>query len=359
MYSVDLAADAFFRELGVDFDFFQYGAGQRRTYGRLRPIDYRSPGQLGAYDKVVLWGDFTSLPNYGRTDFSVQVSRVEYGKLGHFLTRRGLINRDNKHRAYTRWVQLFIEGPALSTFSYSLGQNFQRLVPPPEGDAAEFAEAECAFSHFTGICARDSVSYANIAAMTFQTRQAPRLTLGLDVAFLLPTDPKVLEKRPTTKRPRVGLFFKRSRLENIDTLVQALKSQGFDVVFINSWLRSFGDIDRKFRDALSTIRSCDVTLSDTYHFLINSHREGCAIVGVGRPSDAQRSTVSDYKKKVLFRDLNMGDAYFEIAEGIINERISRQLTAAVAKAVDERSVLVTRTHARIENFRLQLQNFIS
>lgn len=359
MYSVDLAADAFFRELGVDFDFFQFAAGTRSTYGRMRPIDYRSPNQLTDYQKVFLWGDFTSLPNYGRNDFTVQVSRAEYGSIGHFLTRRGLINKDHKTRAYARWVQLFVDGPAQAKASYSIGQNFQRLVPPPAGDPAEFAEAEGMLSHFTGICVRDSVSYSNVAAMTFPDPDAPRLKSGMDVAFLVPTDPAARTLRAGGNRPTIGLFFKRSRLQHVDRLARALEGAGFRVVFIDNWLRSRGDISRNFRDALTAIRACDVTLSDTYHFLINSHREGCAIVGVGRPSTRQLSTVGDYKKKVLFSDLGMADAYFEIEDGIIDERVSRTLTDAVAKAVAERFQSVDRTHTKIDEFRRQLKDFIN
>jgi hypothetical protein len=359
MYSVDLAAEAFFQELRVQFDFFQFGASRRRSYGRLRPIDYRSASQIANYDKVVLWGDFTSLPYYGRTDFTGQVSRAEYSWLKRFLTRRGIVNHNHKQTAYARWVQLFAEAPAMIEKSYSVGQNFQRLIPPPDGDPTEFAEAKRMLSHYSGICVRDSVSYANLNAMKFSTLHSPRLDSGMDVAFLLPSASAVPRALQKENRPTVGLFFKRSRLSNISKLVYALQAAGLRVVFINGWLRSLGDIDQNFSTALEQIRACDVILSDTYHFLINSHREGAAIVGVGRPSQVQLSTVSDYKKKVLFRDLDMAEAYFEIVDGVIDDNTSRILSAAVDKAIQERLKKTDETRQKIDRFRAHLKQFIN
>jgi len=77
MYSVDLAAESFLRNLGVTADYYlaQSRRGWTTRRGRLSHKHLKSPETLAGYDLVLYWGDFLNNLAYGLGDFTTRQIR--------------------------------------------------------------------------------------------------------------------------------------------------------------------------------------------------------------------------------------------------------------------------------------------
>jgi hypothetical protein len=72
-------------------------------------------------------------------------------------------------------------------------------------------------------------------------------------------------------------------------------------------------------------------VTDLYHLAINGMRLGVPVFGLGNPAGSQQGSLGDFKKKILFKMLNLERFYIEVdpggsqgVDGLI-EQVAREL----------------------------------
>ena len=334
MFSVDLAASHFFSNLGIPVEFFcaqdPEGFGVKK-YGAMSVNVVKDHTEIFENDIVIYWGDFTTNIQYGVNDF-LNWDRIFLGL--------------SPQLSFDRWRSIFLPSDSYvksGGVAFSVGQNFQSL---------RFAEGRIRldafrdkYNNFRGIYPRDARSLEEIVDFT---GREDSVFLGLDPAFLLN---KVRFQRAI--RPgKVTMCFGRSGFGNTNLISDFFRKNGFNVVDRSDWLnlRSFNRLS-SFYNLLDDIRSSELVVSDVYHFLVNSIREGIPVIGLGRQQDAQKTTVSDFKKQQLFKDLGISEFYFSFPEGEIDW--SNFLSSFVRGGGT-----VAHLHSRIANFEARVAGAI-
>ena len=305
MYSVDLSALHFFQKLNVTHDFF-CAIPSMRKYGDLYLNYLHSPCQLEEYDIIVFWGDFTTNPMYGVNEF-VRQDMFLRGSSG-------------TKESFARWASLFLPPDADDGKTYlSIGQNFQSIRsflnwPMP---AQELCRRYQRFEH---IFTRDSYSFDELNDIL--EGMDGRLSLGMDCAFLL--NPAVKQPNP---RPLVYCsFFGRTRFQNRPAFDHLLRDRGFESVSVSDWLALREHRPHwQYRKNLERMRSSSLAVSDTYHFIINAIMENVPVIGLGEQSAYPRDTLSDFKKDILFKDLDLQDYYFKLSQGVLSDKTKAEM----------------------------------
>jgi len=301
MYSVDLAAKQFFSQLGVDFTIFVAQAKKkfisrilpgydvyRLRFGELSHSLLRSIDELKEYSHIVYWGDFLNNPRYGQTDFAPRDVACGLSK--------------SEAEAGLRWSRLFaLSDGAPSGRIVSVGGNFQHSF-----DATETETLRSFLSRADCVLPRDPYSLKNILPLAPSTMN---LAGGMDCAFLLSHSNKSVNE---------GKYFcyefGRSSLPDTEALVRSVEMKtGLNGIALPDWL----NLKRKSADTLfwrqkAVVSSAQFILTDIYHLSINALNSGVPVYCLGEPSAEQTGTLGDFKKKVLFGMLSLGDHYHEI-----------------------------------------------
>lgn len=333
MYSVDLAAFRLFESLGYTVDYFVASGGRTNSLfksGQVPIYRISDAGPLMRYDRVVYWGDFTTSPYYAFDDFASQLNSHD-GPL-------------SKSEVFNIWLDVFMmrgrkaSGPQL----FSFAQNFQTLGAVK--GKMNLASLAPLYERFTSIMPRDSVSTRELRGH-FPSLSANVVTQGCDAAFLLPD---LLTGASGKNSKQIGVFLERTQIANKQDLTAELTRRGYKPVFLNKWLAlPRNRFHENFLGLCTQIRDCGAILTDTYHLAVNAIRIGTTPVVIGADEDAQTSTVSDFKKRVMLRDLDSEDLYMPITGKILPpEQIARIIDRvdAVANAEDLHPV-----HARSQD----------
>ena len=299
MYSVDLAALHFFQKIGVPVDLFcaipPAGLNGDFNIQFLQRLE-----QLDSYDVVVYWGDFTTNPMYGMKDFLFQDM--------HF---RGSANTQE---SWSRWCSIFLPPIIDNNKIYlSIGQNFQAIRSVL--DRLSVSNLNERYNRFHHIFVRDSYSHSEL--IDIFPDMIGKVSCGMDCAFLVN---QVVAGVGERKTDTFCSSFGRSKFSNYSILTDLLKSGGQKQVVISDWLKLREYRPHwQYRQNLDHLRSANFVLSDTYHFIINSIREGTPVIGFGQKNSAPINTLSDFKKDVLFKDLQILDYYFHLDDGKISD----------------------------------------
>lgn len=341
MYSVDLAAVQFFKSIGIDCDFFVPFFSPRQTFpsfGKVKLRPYRNPSQLRNYQRVIIWGDFTTHPMYARNDYvRRKVLRENVGNFrwGVRQFTNALSKLDYKY-SYEEWENLYLlaEEDEKPPVFLSIGQNFQSLTNSKT--PYDIGEINKLYSRFDVILPRDSSSLGELKRLS-----SPKLSnvrLGMDCAFLLRSSSFLFKKRPIRRRLKIGYYFHRSRIQNVESLLSQIGGLQVDCFEIKGWIGAKPlMLDRHFRRVTESLRSCDLVISDTYHLLINTLILGTLAVGLGVKTPDQNSTVADYKKRVLFEDFGSSDLYVECEDSSLSSHEIGRIVDLISFQANQRN----------------------
>ena len=319
MYSVDLAAFRLFAEMGGEvaylvaagpdtFGLFEYG---KWTLHRIHNAE-----MLRQYDNIVYWGDFTTNPAYGLHDFTKQLIDFD--------------GESSPQKAFDKWLSIFLlKGQDKGDRRiFSFGQNFQTMSSSTE--QIDLRSLGPFYERFDAIMPRDTHSCTELGKY-FPGIASGRLTLGTDCAFLL--DAPDREKRPRTGN--IGIFFGRSNIANITSLVGRISAAGYKMRHVIRWLATpLNKRDPYFKLTLGEFGLCDAVITDTYHFAVNAIREGATPILLSRQGAQALSTVSDFKKKVLMHDLGAADLLREFDGDELSDAMMESIIEQIAVIVD-------------------------
>ena len=327
MYSVDRAAVAFFAGTGakVAFRTLREHMHLPHDYGGL-PVDDIGPrGSFRGAAVTVFWGDFTTSPTYGARGFRSILSRRHL-----FWRATGL--RIPRKRAFAHWMGLF-SPPHPGAGCHSFGQNFQIAPADPQMDRlfrATGFDPDRHLAGFASILARDSVSQERVNAVRGEAEAHV-----CDLAFLGRPPRPFPGPRRTDRTGRAGVLFKRSRLAGAQDLVARIALQ-HEVVDLSGWLTATpARIGADYAGHLDRIAACDIVVTDVYHLAINAILSGVPVLCLGTDDGAQRDPLSDFKKRILFRDIGAEGAYLSLpAAGMSAEAIWPEIGRRMAGARD-------------------------
>ncbi|WP_162322121.1 polysaccharide pyruvyl transferase family protein [Nesterenkonia haasae] len=317
MHSVDQAAKDFLDERDVDYSLF---VAQKRANDKSG--DYllaQDWGDLKEYDKVIYWGDFTVNPTYGHRSFPW---RSQSWKI-----------ESSRKKAIARWQALFNpeqapEGKSL----YAVGQNFQHdFSADPEKFSPHLKNLQ---TSFTQVFVRDTFSLQNLSREV-DFGYMDNIRLGLDCAFLQKEAARGEDKHPT-----FAYYFNRSKLENTQELVSYLERRtGLKGVNVARWLGlKKQERPQHFESMKQTIRQSTFALTDTYHFAVNAMNARRPVVSIGRRSAEQTGTLGDFKKKILFRMLDLERFYHEIDDAVLGEQQFRLVGDSAERFLEEEAL---------------------
>lgn len=304
MYTVDLSAFRLFESLGLSVDYFAAAGARAGLFKSGQVPIYRisEPEALRAYDNVIYWGDFSTSPHYAVDDLWSQLNSHE----------GPLARRD----AFFYWLDMFLlrqaKRPDQRLFSFC--QNFQTLgLSAPRMD---FDVLRPLYERFTRIMPRDTASTGQLRTY-FPTIPADVIRQGCDAAFLLP-DGTASPRTPGSRR--VGVFLARTEIENKLDLIQTFTQAGYELVNLGLWLTlPRNRFHENFRILTARIASCDAIVTDAYHLAVNAIRIGTTPLVLGTNENAQTSTVSDFKKRTMLRDLDSEDLYMTIDQARLSQ----------------------------------------
>jgi hypothetical protein len=316
MHSVDQAAKNFFDERDIDYSLF---VAQKRAKDTSN--DYRVAhdwNDLKEYDKVIYWGDFTVNPTYGHRSFPW---RSQNWKI-----------ESSRKQAIARWQALFnpAQTPEGKTL-FAIGQNFQHdFSAAPEKYKPHLENLQNSFDQ---VFVRDTFSLQNLSREV-DFGYMDHIRLGLDCAFLQKDDLRGVRKQPT-----FAYYFNRSKLENTHELVNYLERRtGLKGVNVDRWLGlKKQERQQHFESMKKTIRESTFALTDTYHFAVNAMNSRRPVVSIGRKSAEQTGTLGDFKKKILFRMLDLERFYHEIDDALLGPEQFRVVGDSIERFIEEMS----------------------
>lgn len=332
MYSVDLSAFRLFESLGLPVDYFvASGASPQGLFKSGQVPIYRisEAASLRPYDNVVYWGDFTTSPHYALDDL--------HGQLKNHDGPISLVE------AFSYWMDIFLmrDKRRAGQRLFSFCQNFQTLGLT--STRADYGKLDKLYGRFTLIMPRDTVSTGELAK-AFPSIPSQAIRQGCDAAFLLPDGMAPASgARPSSDNRKVGLFLHRSRIDNKEALLSETLRRGYEPVALTEWMQlPRNRCHENFLSLSARISSCTAIVTDTYHLAVNAIRLGTAVVVLGANDTAQTSTVSDFKKRVMLRDLGSEDLYVPIDDGrLLPEQIS-----AIVDRIDASAREIHPVHAR-------------
>ncbi|MBE0455496.1 MAG: polysaccharide pyruvyl transferase family protein [Roseovarius sp.] len=327
MYSVDLAAQHYFSGKGCAFDLFVTQIKRKlpgrianrlrldkilskhQRFGTLRFRLLYNPNQFDDYTHVVYWGDFTTNPVYGATEYAMR-------------ERKGGVSASYS-AALHKWKALFaLQGGKPAGRVVSAGQNFQHDFNEYGSDFDDvFASIGACFDH---ILPRDPWSAANLLR-TLPPSSACKVTPGLDCAFLLP----VTERR--SPRPQFCYHFGRSGFDRTAALVGAVEARsGLRGVALEDWFTLDPTrAEMQFTAMRAELAQARFVLTDTYHVSVNAMAMGVPVYGIGRHAASQTGTLGDFKKQTLFEMMQAQPCYFACAEDELEATFFQRVLAAV------------------------------
>lgn len=306
MYSVDIAAQQFFEDVGLNTYFFETQRhrlwNKRAPMGRYRTSFERDAQRLVEADVLVYWGDFLNNPLYGSGDF--------------LLRDVGFRHSTNAREAFAKWKELFllhgIERGATRVVAAS--GNFQDcgVVLSTFSQDQQDEIASCFRKNFSAIFPRDPASTQALRVAIPDAAQG-MVSTGLDAAFLFSPERAFPVLSSVQENGTFCYFFGRSQLQGQDALIERLSREtGLRPVALTLWhklSRRRGDL--QFMKLLQTIRAASFTITDTYHCAINAMTLARPVIGLGRAPTGELTTLNESKKRTLFQMLGLGEFYIE------------------------------------------------
>lgn len=308
MYSVDLAAQAFFSAHRQDFDLVKF-TGHGRI-GSLRYRIIRSLEELARYDTIVFWGDFQQNPIWGLKNFGPRHARK---------------NRTTEIEGFLRWQQLCLfKDHALkpSQRLFSVGTSFMGARAALK-DPAAVSEYAGLLARFHAIVPRDPGSVAELQALGM-TNVVP----GFDCATLPDRDPA-----PPVSEPCFAYAFGRTFTpEQGERMARRIAELTGQRAIPIRWLlkkHAFKFCDFRYTRALQTIRRVPCVVTDIYHLTINTLNLNRDVICVGLGNETFLDTCDDHKKSVLLRMAELESRYVEVPTGA-KDRVTQAATQAAA-----------------------------
>lgn len=316
MYSVDLAAEQFLGGLGFETILLRGQTPKARRRDRFGIQQFQrldDPEMLLRTSALVYWGDFTTSPLFAFNDFARR--DIDQGAAA------------NPDQAFERWCRLFLlhGSDRKNTKVASVGQNFLSLGS--ELSRLNLGQRrrleDCYRLNFDFLFPRDPISTEEIRSVT----SGANLTVeeGMDAAFLLQQDILFPELADRKQDDSFTYVFGRSGL-NAQALVKRTEAMtGLRPVELKGWL----DLDpaaahRQYGEMLGRIASSRFLLTDVYHCSINALSMGKPVLGLGVGSQSQSTTLSDLKKAILFRSLQMEGHYVDYARPAFDDHCAQK-----------------------------------
>lgn len=328
MYSVDLAAQQFFEDIGVSARFIETQRhrlwNKRGPLGGFRTFFLRNARELIEADVLVYWGDFLNNPLYGSNDF--------------LLRDLGFRHSKNAREAFVKWMELFLlRGIGRgATRVVAASGNFQdcgtvlSTYPQEEQDVI----AACFRQNFSAIYPRDPASTRALLTAIPDAAQGEVAT-GLDAAFLFSPERAFPALSSVKENRTFCFFFGRSELAGTDALIaQLARETGLRPVELTLWHKLSRRRARKeFMQMLQAMRAAAFTITDTYHCAINAMTLARPVLCLGRAPSGELTTLNEQKKRTLFEMLGLGAHYVESPTAqIVSEQMAQVSELAVAFA---------------------------
>lgn len=339
MYSVDLAAEHFFSNLGAPFS--PVVTQCRTRTGRLRFRLLRDPDDFAEFDSVVYWGDFLNNPMFGADDYVTREARRHKVR--------------DPEQAWENWCRLYLQlkqrHPQLRIFA--LGGCFLGA------DGPALARTGGAFQEFIQSATLVTPREARSLEVVQRLAPAPHVVPGMDCAWLLPFP---AQPAPPTAAPYFVAFLGRTlRRQNHGFLDELARRTGLRMVWID-WnnLRpprflAHWNFERMHR----WIAGAQFVVTDTYHLVVNalnrSVRTICLYDAEQRGSDG---TCGDLKKQALVAQAGAAARLVEVRDpASLSRRIQEQMEACnsdVAKRAFEN--IAHRRHDYVTTLRAALKS---
>lgn len=293
MYSVDLAAQQFFADLGMPVA--QVVTQGPRRVGRLHLRLVRTAQDLAAFDTVVYWGDFLNNPVWGEDDYSTREV-----KRGWSSTREA---------ALASWRELYLDlrPRAPGTRIFVVGGCFLGA------DEWMAANSDAGFTDFLRgadrVLPRDPSSHALLQRLVPEAR----VEAGMDCAWLL--------DHPSASKRRQADYFvcflgRTLRGQGRSLLRDLARQSGLRPVWID-WLNLDKPrfiADWRFRQLHRLIAGARFVVTDTYHLLINTLARGVPAICLHDGSQLrQDGTLGDHKKSLLMTQLGLSWLLVDVA----------------------------------------------
>lgn len=296
MFTVDLAATTFFKNLNLDADLYCFQSKftkENTKSGSLKIKVIRNLDELSHYQAIIYWGDWQNNPVWGLNDFAKREVFRGYTK--------------NTDHGFENWLNLYL--PLRKDFSqkiYSLGNSFLGITDFLKNTSSKnkIMISERFSQAFDFILPRDKHSYDELRLLF------PSIKLeewGLDLAVLNNFN-ETINLNTSLKKLHFSYFFNRSSIEkkiskSLIDYIHNLSSN--DPVKINNWLQ----ISRLFplysiKNNFKTISSSQFLITDTYHLALNSLNMGTPAILIGDEEHQSLHSCCQNKKKILFESIS-------------------------------------------------------
>lgn len=314
MISCDLALDSVLARLGIDEKVDRFNLEQARRVGTLNSRYLTDLDRLERYRAIIFWGDFQHFLNYAALD----LSRRE-------RTRRGV--KFDRNKFLTEWSsRAFLSGRRkLQERTIVFGET---IYGTSGVDLAVFPYQKPLRQFLTNVVDvqfRDPLS----VAMGKQIAPDGRISFGCDCAFLLDADAVLpmkavrrgLAKRLPSKRFAVAAFGRSDEDERLGAFAQKLAdAAGIELVSMNWLAPNRHRALKTIAENIAIVREAQFVVTDIYHLIVTTLREGRAVAGLGWGASHGRTTLDDKKKELLLRTYFGRHLYTFIEEIIDDEK---------------------------------------
>jgi hypothetical protein len=315
MHSVDLAASRFMQTLHTPHSLINFQSRPWRPAAGFQSL--RNMRDLAKFTHVLFWGDFQNNPVYGINDFAKREL-----KFGYATSAEGAISNWTK-------LHLDISDRLHGTKIASIGNCFL-------GAVSAIAETNLASSlrnfvqNAASILPRETQSKNQLIDASGDSRN---ISTGLDTAFLL----NVLTPENFRNKRNLGYCFARSGIVDVEAgLVNISKATGLSPVAI-PW--TVGDrkmcCKKTFSQALETIATCRVVVTDVYHLTVNAINSGRPVICLSQGDVAIASSVADSKKHALAEQIGISDLHVTLTS-------DRSLLSSATEIVEAYQLLMDR-----------------
>ncbi len=307
MYSVDLAAHQFLKDVGIAFDLYvgQTDAGNSfHKYGGMNFKVCRDQAELQDYSHIIYWGDFLNNPVYGKAEYSYQ--------------EVGLKRSETLSLGYEAWKKVMLPDRSKLSSSrvISVSNNFQGVDQKISGGEADEL-AENFKTGFDAILPRDPYGLHSLRSL-FPSAAGGYVEQGIDAAFLWDPHREFTLSREA-KKPYFSYHFGRSNIQNSDALVRAIsRATGLEARPLDGWLACRPRPREMMEGLVRQMAASRFVVSDTYHCCVNAMNLDVPVIGLGRSASEQIGTLGDYKKFALFDMFNLSHRYFGFREKSIH-----------------------------------------
>lgn len=334
MVSCDLALHSVLTRLGIETRVDRFNFEQTRQIGSIESRYLRDIGDLSDYAAILFWGDFQHFANYARLD----------------LTRRQRARTRGRMDA-PRFFKTYVER------AFLLGRtDLQRKTILFGETVYGMSAADLAIPGFAAACTNLFARAAHIqfrdplsVALAQQLAPTARIRFGCDCAFMLDADstlPMEAAKAGMADLPAryvacaLGRSGENRRLGEFAG--NLARRHGVELVTFD-WLKPppsapLAAIARN----IAIVRGADFVVTDIYHLIVTTLREGRPVVGLGWGASRGRTTLDDKKKELLLRSY-FGRQFYTFIEDVIENEGKAMQNALLAVRSEMEVGLVARS----------------